>query len=213
VTLPVGVFLTVWSILALNILSPGPTVLNTITTAMGSGRPAGLSAAVAVGLGSGLWCLGMSLGMAAVFALVPGSREALTLMAAGLLVYFAVRYLRAAFFVEIREAQLRARGGQNLAASFARSFSIVASNPKALTTWLAILGIFPVAGAAPADVAVLTAGAAAISAAIHTGYALVFSMPPAAVLYLRAAPVINGLVGVFFTGFAVKLVAPLLASL
>jgi hypothetical protein len=85
VTLPLGAFLTVWTILALNILSPGPNVLNTITTAMGSGRAAGLASAAAVGLGIGLWCLGMSLGMAAVFAVVPYAQETLTVMAAGLL--------------------------------------------------------------------------------------------------------------------------------
>jgi threonine efflux protein len=82
VTLPIGAFLTVWTILALNILSPGPNVLNTITTAMGSGRAAGLASAAAVGLGIGLWCLSMSLGMAALFAVVPHAEEALTVMAA-----------------------------------------------------------------------------------------------------------------------------------
>lgn len=207
-----GVYLTVWSILALNIVSPGPNVLNTIATAMGSGRASGLSAAVAVGFGSGLWCLGMSLGMAAVFTLVPGSREALTIMAAGLLIWFAVKYLRAAFATDTGTPRVKARGGLDLWASGLRSFSIVAANPKALTTWLAILGIFPISQASAADVAILTAGAAAISAGIHTVYALVFSIPAAAAMYLRAAPVISGAVGVFFAGFAVKLVAPLLGS-
>jgi threonine/homoserine/homoserine lactone efflux protein len=211
VTLPLGAFLTVWAILALNIASPGPNVLNTITTAMGSGRAAGLASAAAVGIGIGLWCLGMSLGMAALFRAVPYAQETLTLMAAGLLVWFALRYLRAGFSMAGREPSLRGLGGLGPRAAFLRSLAINATNPKALTTWIAILGIFPTAAARPGDIALLTAGACCLSLTIHAAYATAFSTPPAARLYLRAAPAINGAVGVFFLGFAVKLVAPLMA--
>jgi threonine/homoserine/homoserine lactone efflux protein len=212
VTLPLGAFLTVWTILALNIMSPGPNVLNTITTAMGSGRAAGLASAAAVGLGIGIWCLSMSLGMAALFAVVPYAEETLTLMAAGLLVWFATKYLRAGFRgVTGRAVSLRGIEGLDLRTSFLRSLAVNATNPKALTTWIAILGIFPTAAAAPGDIALLTAGACVLSVSIHTAYAAVFSTQAAAAIYLRAAPVINLGVGVFFLWFAVKLVAPLLA--
>ena len=53
-TLPLADFLTVWTFLAVNILSPGPNVLNTISAAMSSGRPAGLGSALGVGVGLGL---------------------------------------------------------------------------------------------------------------------------------------------------------------
>jgi threonine/homoserine/homoserine lactone efflux protein len=212
VTLPFGAFLTVWTILALNILSPGPNVLNTITTAMGSGRAAGMASAAAVGLGIGIWCLSMSLGMAAVFAVVPFAQEALTVMAAGLLVWFATKYLRAGLRgVTGRDASLHGVAGLDLRAAFLRSLAVNATNPKALTTWIAILGIFPVAAAGAGDIALLTAGACLLSFTIHTGYAAVFSTGTAAALYLRAAPVINLCVGIFFVWFAVKLAAPLLA--
>lgn len=202
-----GPYLTVWTILALNVLSPGPNVLNTITTAMGSGRAAGLASALAVGPGIAAWCLGMSLGVAVMFRTVPGAEAALTLLAAGLLIWFALRYLRAALFP--REAALKARDGLGLRASFLRSLSINATNPKALTTWIAILGLFPVAGAGAADIAVLALGSAGVGFAIHVGYALAFSTRAAARAYLRAAPAINGAVGVFFVLFAGKLVAGL----
>lgn len=208
-SLPIGAFLTVWAILALDIASPGPNVLNTVTTAMGSGRAAGFASAAAVGLGVGLWCLGMALGMAALFRVVPHAGEALTFLAAGLLVWFAVRYVRAAVSVPYRAAALRARGGLTPSASFLRSLSINATNPRALTTWLAILGIFPTAAAGAGDLAVLTAGACLLSLAIHGLCAAAFSTRAAAALYLRAAPVVNGVVGTFFLGFAAKLAAPL----
>jgi threonine/homoserine/homoserine lactone efflux protein len=81
-TLPLAQFLAVWVFLGLNIASPGPNVLNTIASAMGSGRRAGMGSALAVGFGVVRWCLGMSLGMAAVFAAVPAAQAVLTLVAA-----------------------------------------------------------------------------------------------------------------------------------
>ena len=211
-TLPLGAFLTVWTILALNILSPGPNVLNTITTAMGSGRAAGFASAAAVGLGIGIWCLSMSLGLAALFAVVPYAEETLTVMAAGLLVWFATKYVRAGLRgVTGRTVSLSGVAGLGLRTSFLRSLAVNATNPKALTTWIAILGIFPTASAGPGDIALLTAGACVLSFSIHTVYAAVFSTRHAAAFYLRAAPVVNLGVGVFFIWFAVKLAAPLVA--
>lgn len=211
-TLPLGAFLTVWTILALNILSPGPNVLNTITTAMGSGRPAGMASAAGVGLGIGAWCLSMSLGMAALFAVVPYAEETLTLIASGLLVWFAAKYLRAGYHgLAGRDLSLRGVSGLGVKQSFLRSLAVNATNPKALTTWIAILGIFPTAEAGGADIALLTAGACCLSLSIHAVYAALFSTRRAAGFYLRAAPAVNLAVGVFFAGFAVRLVAPLAA--
>jgi threonine/homoserine/homoserine lactone efflux protein len=211
VTVPFGAFVTVWAILALNIMSPGPNVLNTITTAMGSGRAAGFASAAAVGVGIGIWCLSMSLGVAALFAVVPYAEETLTVMAAGLLLWFATRYLRAGLRgVTGRDVSLRGVSGLDMRASFLRSLAVNATNPKALTTWIAVLGIFPTAMARPGDIALLTIGACALSFTIHTAYATVFSTRRAADLYLRAAPVVNLVVGVFFVTFAIRLAPPLL---
>ena len=201
--------MTVWTILAVNILSPGPNVLNTMATAMGSGRSAGLGAAAGVGLGIGMWCLSMSLGVAALFALWPAARILLTGLGIGLLLWFALRYLRGAW------AGFRRRGSGGMAANegldwprgFRRSLLVNLLNPKALTTWIAILAIFPVARAGAADVALLCAGACTLSFTIHTVYALAFSTPVAARVYLRHAWAISGATGLFFLGFAVKIAA------
>lgn len=212
-SLPLGDFLTVWTILALNIMSPGPNVLNTITTAMGSGRASGLASASAVGLGIGLWCLSMSLGMSAIFAVAPRVEGLLTVAACGVLVWFASRYLRSGFMAATgRGTQLRGIAGLGPRPAFVRSLSVNATNPKALTTWIAILGIFPTTEAQPTDIALLTLGACCLSLGIHAIYAIAFSSPPAARLYLRAAPAINMGVGLFFLGFAIKLASPLLAG-
>ena len=212
-TIPFASFLTVWTILALNILSPGPNVLNTMTTAMGSGRAAGLASAAAVGFGIACWCLGMSLGVAAVFRVLPYAEAALTVMACLLLIWFATKYIRAGLARgAARQKALAGVTGLGLRAAFGRSLAVNATNPKALTTWIAILGIFPTSEAALTDILLLTFGASCLSLTIHVGYALLFSTRAAASAYVRAAPVINLAVGVFFVGFAIKLVAPLLAA-
>lgn len=211
-TLPIGAFLTVWIFLAINIMSPGPNVINTIATAMGSGRAAGLGSACGVGIGIGGWCLSMSLGMASVFALLPASQLALTVLAIGLLLWFATRYLRAAWS-GIRgqwQSALYRQQGLGFGAGFRRSMLINAMNPKALTSWLAILSLFPTASAAPGDIAILTAGACALSFLIHSGYALAFSTPPAARLYMRYGWVFTGAAGAFFMVFAGKLALSLI---
>ena len=205
-TLPLGQFLTVWALLAMNILSPGPNVINTIATAMGSGRAAGLSSAAGVGLGIGGWCLGTSLGAAALFAALPQAQTALSLAAIGLLLWFSHRYLSGSGAL-LRGGRLGMAEPMRLSVpqSFRRSLTVNALNPKALTTWIAILGLFPMAQAGAGDLVLLTLGACTLAAGIHAGYALVFSTPVAARLYLRAAWVVMGAAGLFFLGFAAKL--------
>lgn len=205
-------FVTVWSFIGLNVLSPGPNVLNTITTAMGSGRTSGLAAAAGVGIGIAIWCLGMSLGVALVFALFPVAQSVLRLVGAGLLIWFASRYLRSAWRGFRRHpAALGGVAGLDRRAAFLRSLSVIALNPKALTTWLFVLSIFPIARAGAVDVAVLCIGTVLVAAGIHAAYALAFSTRHAARAYLKAAPFINAVVGVFFLFVATELAISVLA--
>lgn len=205
-------YLTVWGFIAANVMSPGPNVLNTITTAMGSGRAAGLYAALGVGCGIVIWCLGMALGVAALFALFPVAQSALRLVGAGLLIWFASRYLRSSWRGFHRQpGGLSGQEGLDPAAAFWRSLSVIALNPKALTTWLFVLSIFPIARANALDVAVLCAGTVLVAGSIHATYAMLFSTPQAARIYLRAAPWINLAVGAFFLFVASELVLSLWA--
>lgn len=207
-------FLGVWGFLALNVASPGPNVMNTIATAMAGGRAAGLASAAGVGVGLAGWSLGAATGMAALFAAWPPARGVLTLVAVGLLLWFASRYLRAAL------AGWRghlgglpvAKGPAGIRSAFLRSLTVNALNPKALTSWIALLSLFPVARAGVADVAVLGAGAVAVGVAIHGVYALVFSTPVAAMVWLRAGWAVSGVAGVFFGTVALGLLGGLVQN-
>lgn len=207
--LPLAEFLPVWGFLAANIVSPGPNVLTTIALAMGSGRAAGMGSACGVGIGIGLWCLGMTLGINAVLTVLPGLQGLLTVAAVLLLLWFAWRYLRAAV-AGYRAKAMRlppASEGLHWRDGFRRALLVNAINPKALTSWLAVLGLFPAATADAADIALLCAGACALSFGIHSAYTLAFSTPAAARAYLRAGWVLQASAAVLFTGFALRLVA------
>jgi len=209
-TVGIGTFLTVWTFLAMNIAAPGPNVLNTIATAMGSGRRAGLGAALGVGLGIALWCLGMTLGGASLLRALPGARTGLILAATGLLAALAWRHARAARDgwrgIGSRPAGATRTGARR---AFLRSLSVSAVNPKAMTTWVVVLSLFPVARAGLPDIAALGAGAMILAVSIHAAYALAFSTAPAARAWTAAAPWISAAMAVVFAGFALGLGASL----
>lgn len=202
-------FLPVWGFLAANIATPGPNVLTTIALSMGSGRSAGMGSAAGVGLGIAGWCLGMTLGVSSVLRFFPWLQGLLILAAIFLLAWFALRYFRAALTGFRRQAmRLPAQtDGSGFGAGFVRALVVNAANPKALTSWLAILGLFPLVQANAADIAVLCLGACLLSFTIHSAYALTFSSagPPRA--YLRAGWVLQALAGLLFSGFALRLAA------
>lgn len=207
--LPLADFLPVWGFLAANIVSPGPNVLTTIALSMGSGRAAGMGSACGVGLGIGMWCLGMTLGVSAILRVVPDLQRLLTLAAVGLLLWFALRYLRAAW-AGWRAHTMRlppASEGLVWADGFRRALLVNAINPKALTSWLAVLGLFPITRADAGDIALLCVGACVLSFAIHSGYTLAFSTAAAARAYLRAGWLLQAAAGLLFTIFALRLVA------
>jgi threonine/homoserine/homoserine lactone efflux protein len=214
ITLPWRDFAVVWAFLAVNILTPGPNVINTIAAAMGGGRIAGMGSAAGVGVGIGLWCLGMALGMSALFSLVPMLQTMLGFVAIGLLALFSTRYLRSAWagWRGQRKGLPVSPPQDGFGQAFGRSMLVNALNPKALTSWLTILSIFPIAQARAGDIALLWAGACTAAFVIHTGYAFVFSTPAAARFYLRAGWVVSGLAGIFFAGFALKLLVGLVES-
>ncbi len=165
-------------------------------------------------MGVALWCLGMTLGMAAIFTTLPSAQTVLTLVAAGLLAWFASRYLRAAWAGYRGHPALPGGGsGLGFGEAFRRSLLVNVLNPKALTSWLAILTFFPVAEARGGDIAVLCLGASLVAIGLHTVYALLFSAPAAARLYLRAGWVISAFAGLFFGVFALRLVAGIATGL
>ena len=203
--LPWGQLTFVWGFFALNVLSPGPNVFNTIGIALGSGRSAGLGAALGVGPGVAMWGVAAVLGISALFAVWPAAQVLLTMAGGVLLLVFGTRYLRRA--LARGPERVHARKGTTPGQAFLATLAVLATNPKALTTWLLILSLFPAGETPPLARVVLVAGMACIATVIHIGYALLFSTKAAAAVYARAAPVIDAAVGLFFLTVGARILA------
>ena len=78
----------------LNVFVPGPNVLNTIATSMGSGRSSGVACALACGLGLFISALVALFGAALLFYKIPIIYRGLTVFGGVMLLYFAQRYIR-----------------------------------------------------------------------------------------------------------------------
>ena len=129
-----------------------------------------------------------------------------------LLIWFATRYLRRAWTWNLQVGRNKLVTPRQ---AFLITLGILATNPKALTSWLIIVSIFPAGSAGWAGNAILILGAALLSGLGHTFYALAFSTRHAAQAYARAGRWINAAVGVFFLSLGTTLllrIAGLLSS-
>ena len=194
-------------VLMLNVFIPGPNVLNTIATAMGSGLRAGMACACACGAGLLLWALAVLFGAAALFAALPVAQAALTALGGLLLQYFAFRYLRKSVGPETK---LTAIHNQPVARAFAQAFMVMMTNPKVLTTWLAVISLFPVIASDVLHITLFTLMAGGTSFAGHALFAMIFASRTASRIYLRLYRPINALVVIGFSLYGLKLLAGLL---
>ena len=119
----------------------------------------------------------------------------LTALGGGLLIWFAFRYLRRAWFWSDSIGRNRVVTPRE---AFVLTLGILATNPKALTTWLVLVSIFPAGSAGPGAIFTMIFGAAAVAALGHLAYALAFSTRRAAQAYARIGRWINAGVGLFF---------------
>jgi len=192
--------------LMLNVFIPGPNVLNTIATAMGSGHRAGMACAVACGLGLFVWAIGILFGAAALFAAVPVAKSALTALGGVLLQYFAFRYLRKA---ASPAGKIEAVRNQPFKAAFIQAFLVMMTNPKVLTTWLAVISLFPIVASDLTHVTIFCIMAGFASFTGHAIFATLFSSRASGALYLRLYRPVNALVGIGFCFYGLRLLADL----
>ena len=83
---------------------------------------------------------------------------------------------------------------------------VMMTNPKVLTTWLAVISLFPVIASDVLDITLFTLMAGGMSFAGHALFALLF----ASRIYLRLDRPINAVVGIGFSLYWLKMLAGLL---
>jgi len=202
--------LTAWAVFGANILSPGPNVFNTIAIALGAGRRVALGVVPAVALGVAVWATAAILGAAAAFRHWPAAEPMLTALGGVLLIWFATRYLAR---VRAWQGAIGSPPVRDARAAFWVTLAILATNPKALTTWLVLISIFPAGTASGPAIAVMIAGSVAVASLGHLAYALAFSTRVAARAYARAGRWIALGVALFFAALGVTLLSDALATL
>ena len=186
----------------LNVLIPGPNVLNTIATSMGSGRTTGIVCAFATGLGVFCTAITALFGAAFIFYKFPIIYSSISLLGAIFLLYFAKRYIQKAFF---SSSKILAVENIKKAFAFRRAFLVLMSNPKMMTTWLAVISLFPIV-ASNFYFAVAFSLMAALSSFVgHLIFATVFSTSIVSKIYMSLYRPINALVGFGFIFYAIKL--------
>lgn len=188
--------------LMLNVLIPGPNVLNTVATSIGSSRIAGISCAYACGLGLLVWAIIALTGAALLFFTFPVLKLGLTLIGALLLWYFSFRYFSKV--ISKNDNSIEALETTNPQA-FKRAFFIMITNPKVLTTWLAVISLFPIVVQSHIHIIIFSILAAIASFVGHSIYALIFSATLATRIYNRLYNIINFLVGFGFLIYGGKL--------
>jgi len=143
------------------------------------------------------------LGAAALFITFPGLKFGLTVIGALLLWYFSARYCSKA--LSKNDTALNSINTTKSLA-FKRAFLIMITNPKVLTTWLAVISLFPIITQNTLNITLFTFLSGFASFIGHAIYAFIFSSNTAKVVYQIIHKPINGIVGIGFFIYGAKLI-------
>ncbi len=174
-------------------VSPGPANLAAATTALRSGRVAGLLFGAGLGTGLAVWGLVAATGLGALLQGSATLLAGLKLLGGLYLFWLALRSGKASLR-PAEQPETALRDGR----WFLRGFALNLANPKAVFAWMAALSMGLGTGGSGGDLALATMLCVAIGFANYTGYALAFSLPGMMAGYRRLARWIDGAVSALF---------------
>ena len=162
---------------------------------------------MACGLGLFISALAALFGAALLFYKIPIIYRGLTVFGGIMLLYFAQRYIRKSLSSSEKLIVL-----QNIdkKTAFQQAFLVVMSNPKVMTTWLAVISLFPFIASNVYNVLIFSVMAGTASFTGHFIFATVFSSSLASQIYMQFYRPINGIVGIGFIFYGMKLFLSLL---
>ena len=195
--------LLAWSIQAMGILSPGPSVALILGVATSRGRLPSVVTAFGVACGSIVLSVATVAGVTAILAQVAELMTVLRIAGAAYLAWLALKAFRnAASTPKLVVEQI---GRESVWRTGLAGFVLQISNPKAIMFWLAIASVGGV-GDAPLPVVVLFVTVAFVNSFLgHGGYALLLSSAPVRSAYVRARRWIEAGLGCFFLFASFKL--------
>jgi len=142
-------FLTFLGISALVIATPGPDTALTIRNTLLGGRRAGMSTALGVAVGEGIWAVATSVGLVALLLASEPVFQALKLLGAAYLLYLGLQSLRSAFSrasASLDSGAHKARTGLRNARAFRQGVINDLSNPKMAVFFASVLPQFAAQG-------------------------------------------------------------------
>lgn len=183
-------------------LTPGPNMMSVSSTALNSGRRAGVLTAAGVATGVFIWAILFAIGIGAIIAAFPQTITAMKLLGGSYLLFVGARAILAA-----RRGQTTVPVG---AAASGRAFRlgllVVLTNPKAALMWVAV-SVFLASAGLTGPQFVLAGACIAVSAlAIYGTYAWLFSTGAAVRAYGRVARLAEATFGALFGVLGAKLV-------
>ncbi len=201
-------WLAVVTICLLGAMSPGPSLALVLKHTLGGGRRHGMAAALAHGLGVGIYALLSIVGLAAVIAASPPLFALLQWGGAGYLAWLGLKGLTA-----------RPRPGRDLPASPAPAgalrdgFLVVFLNPKIAIFFLALFSQVVGVDTAPAAKLGYALTALVIDALWYLAVAWLFSLPLWLARLQRQAIWLERIFGALLLALVARMVAGLLANL
>lgn len=179
------------------LLSPGPNMLAVISTAMASGRRAGLGVALGISCGSMLWGALSAIGLVSVVARYGLALSIIRICGGLYMLWLSFRATKAA--LSPHDLTLpHEMDRQATREHFRRGLLIQLSNPKAAMTWMAILTL-SLEPDAPAWVMVtIVIAVTLMSVVAYVTYASLFSRKSVVTAYFKWRRAIELTLAVFF---------------
>ena len=169
---------------------------------MGSGRSSGMACALATGLGVVLTSSISLFGAAFIFYKIPLIYKSLTIIGGCFLIYLAKRYIKKALSISEKLTSLQ---DVDTKAAFSQAFLVLISNPKMMTTYLALISLFPIVASSIKFAIFFSLMAGSASLTGHLFFATIFSTRIASEIYMKLYKPINAFVGIAFIIYAIKL--------
>ncbi|SFA74636.1 Threonine/homoserine/homoserine lactone efflux protein [Poseidonocella pacifica] len=183
-------------------MSPGPSFVVSVRTAVSEGFPTAAALALGYGIGAVLWASVAMAGLALLFELVPGLFFALKLGGGAFLLFLGVTLWRQAD-APLPDASDQTPKGPS--AAIWLGFATFVANPKTAVFFGAIfIGLVPESAPLPVLAALVTV--IFLNETLwYIAVARLFSLPRARAVFIRAKPWLDRVFGTLLAAFGLKI--------
>jgi threonine/homoserine/homoserine lactone efflux protein len=196
-----------WAISMLATISPGPSLLAVMQTAMQAGRRASVALALGVSCGALTWGMLVTFGLSTLLVSGPGTLKMVHVLGALYLLILSARAFDSAIWGRATAGGVAV--GRDPRTCFLCGWAIHLSNPNVVLSWIVVVavGLRPGADMIRAPALAILAGAVTFAGFFYTLAAIVFSVPSVAYVYKQSRRIADTGLGIFFLFAAWRVVA------